>query len=161
MITASASVCIDAPALRVWEHLARLEDLRLWSEDVVDARCEGASAGVGAERTCDLRGGITTHERWVAWDEGRSFSYEGSGIPMVTYARNQWTVEPAGDKTLLVSDATVILKGGRVSRLLEPLVRMQIRRVGRRTLAAFAYLVEHGEPPRVRHSRLPRRAVAC
>jgi len=161
VITASVSVCIDASALRVWEQLARLEDLRLWSEDVVDARCEGLSAGVGAKRTCDLRAGVTTRERWVAWDEGRSFTYEGSGIPMVTYASNQWTVEPASDQTLLVSQATVVLKGGRFGRLLEPLVRMQIRRVGRRTLAAFAYLVEHGEPPTVRHSRLPRRAAAC
>ena len=161
MLTVSGSVCIEAPAPQVWEHLARLEDLRLWSEDVVDARCEGLSAGIGAERTCDLRGGVTTRERWVAWDEGRSFTYEGSGIPMVTYASNQWTVEPASEQTLLVSHATVILKGGLFGRLLEPLVRIQIRRVGRRTLAAFAYLVENGEPPPIRHSRLPRRALAC
>jgi hypothetical protein len=61
----------------VWARLARLEDIRLWSEAIVDARCEGdRSRGVGAERTCDLRGGITIREHWIAWDEGRSFTYE-------------------------------------------------------------------------------------
>lgn len=88
-----ASVCIDAPAERVWARLSRLEDIRLWSEAVLDAHCDGAlSQGVGAERTCDLGGGITIHERW---------------------------------------------------------------------LAAFKYLVEHGEPSAVKHAKLPRVATAC
>jgi hypothetical protein len=162
VITVSASACINAPTHDVWEALARLEDIRLWSEAVIDARCEGAaSRGVGAQRTCDLRGGVTINERWVAWDEGRSFTYEGSGIPLVAHASNEWTVRPAGQQTLLESRATVVLKGGRASRLLEPLVRRQIRRIAPRTLAAFAYLVEHQEAPTVRHARLPRPAVAC
>jgi Polyketide cyclase / dehydrase and lipid transport len=74
MITLSGSVCIGAPAQDVWAHLARLEDIRLWSGAVLDARCEGAlSRGIGAERTCDLRGGVTIKERWLAWNEGHSF----------------------------------------------------------------------------------------
>jgi hypothetical protein len=82
-----ASVCIDAPAERVWARLSRLEDIRLWSEAVLDAHCDGAlSQGVGAERTCDLRGGITIRERWLAWNEGRSFAYEGVGVPFVARA---------------------------------------------------------------------------
>jgi Polyketide cyclase / dehydrase and lipid transport len=68
MIRLCASVCIDAPAELVWARLARLEDIRLWSEAVLDARCEGArSQGVGAERTCDLRGDIMIRERWLRW----------------------------------------------------------------------------------------------
>src|SRR6266508_1076097 len=70
MIKLSGSVCIEAPADEVWACLARLVDIQLWAEAVVQARCEGPlSQGVGAERTCDLRGGITTKERWLAWDE--------------------------------------------------------------------------------------------
>jgi Polyketide cyclase / dehydrase and lipid transport len=157
-----ASVCIEAPADAVWERLARLEDIRLWSEAVLDARCDGPrSKGVGAERTCDLRGGFTIRERWLAWDEGRSFTYEGVGIPLVARARNEWTVEPVGDQTLLTSRAEVVLKGGTLGRLFEPIVALQSRRLGVRTLAAFKYLVEHGEPPGVKHSKLPRAAVAC
>lgn len=60
MISLFASVCIEAPATEVWAGLSKLEDIRVWSETVVDARCEGPIArGVGAERTCDLIGGIT------------------------------------------------------------------------------------------------------
>jgi hypothetical protein len=133
MIEVSASACIDAVAPDVWDALARLQDIRQWSEAVLDARCDGAvSRGVGATRACDVRGGVTISERWVAWDEGRWFTYEGTGIPLVAYARNEWTVHPAGEQTLFVSRATVVLKGGRASRLLEPLVRRQIRRVAAR-----------------------------
>ncbi len=118
--------------------------------------------GVGAERTCDLRGGITITERWPAWEEGHSFTYEGFGIPLVAHARNQWTVRPESDgRTLLTSDAEVVLKGGFVGRLLGPFLARQIKRLTPRTLAALAYLVEHGEPANVKHRRLPRIPVAC
>jgi hypothetical protein len=162
MIRLFGSVCIDAPAEVVWARLARLEDIRLWSEAVLDARCEGAiSRGVGAERTCDLRSGVTIRERWVSWNEGRSFAYEGVGIPLVAHARNEWTVQAEGEQTLLISQADVVLKGGFLGRRLEPIVAYQFRRIGPRTLAAFKYLAEHGEPPRVRHAQLPRIASAC
>ena len=36
-----------------------------------------------------------------------------------------------------------------------------MNRIGPRTLAAFKYLVEHGEPPRVKQAMLPRVAAAC
>ena len=193
-----ASVCIEAPAEVVWARLARLEDIRLWSEAVLDGVAMGLrdgldvivaagsrvdsftvvgggsrsaywgkliagalSRGVGAERTCDLRGGITIRERWLAWDEGRSFTYEGVGIPLLASARNEWGVQPEGDLALLTSRAEVVLRGGPLGRLLEPVVAYQLKRVGPRTLAAFKYLVEHGEPPKVRHAKLPRVATAC
>ncbi len=162
MINLLGSVCIEAPAREVWAGLARLEDIQLWSEAVVDARCEGAiSQGVGAERTCDLVGGITIKERWLAWEEGRSFAYEGVGIPLVARARNEWTVHAEGERTLLTSRAEVVLKGGFVGKLLEPLVAYQLNRIGPRTLAAFKYLMEHGEPPQGKHSKLPKIPVAC
>jgi hypothetical protein len=126
------------------------------------ARCDGPrSHGVGAERTCDLAGGITIKERLLAWQEGRSFAYEGVGIPLVERAQNEWTVHPQGDRTLLTSGAQVILKGGLLGKLLEPLLAWQSNRMGQRALAAFKYLVEHGEPPLVKHSKLPRVSASC
>lgn len=157
-----ASACIEAPNHAVWSLLAALEEIPAWSEMVTDARCEGqVSRGVGAERTCDLRGGVTIRERWVAWDEGHSFTYEGEGIPLVVRARNRWAVQPVGEHTLLTSEAEVVLKGGRLGRLLEPLFAVQARRMANRSLVAFKYIVEHGEPPRVRHAKLPRVSAAC
>ena len=162
MINLNASVCIEAPATEVWAGLARLEDIKAWSEAVLDARCEGpTSRGVGAERTCDLRSGIQISERWLAWDEGRSFTYERIGIPLVAHARNEWTLHPEGDKTLLTTKAEVILKGGVFGRLLEPIAASQFKRMGPRTLAAFKFLIEHGEPPQGKHSRLPKIPAAC
>ena len=162
MITLASSVCIEAPVDVVWERLATLEDIQLWSEAVLAARCEGPlTRGVGAERTCDLRGGITIRERWLQWEEGRSFTYEGLGIPLVRRAKNTWTVHAEGAQTLLTSAAEVELKGGALTRPLEPAMAYQLNRVGRRTLASFKYLVEHGQPPSVNHSKLPRVAAAC
>lgn len=37
----------------------------------------------------------------------------------------------------------------------------QIRRMGRRSLAAFKYLVEHGEPPPMRHAELAAAPTVC
>ena len=64
------------------------------------------------------------------------------------------------DRTLLTSEAEVVLKGGRAGRLLEPLLRLQFSRMGSRTLAAFN-LVEHGEPSILTHAKLPRAPAAC
>lgn len=73
----------------------RLEDIQLWSEAVVAAHCDRAvSRGVGAERTCKLVGGVTIRERWLEWEEGRTFTYEGIGVPLVAMARNRWAVHP-------------------------------------------------------------------
>lgn len=162
MVTVETSVCIDAPVDEVWALLARLGDVRLWSEAILDATCDGPiTEGVGAQRTCRLRGGITISERWLQWDEGHSFTYEGSSIPGVVNARNHWSVVPVGTQTQLRSRAEVQLKGGHLARLLEPLVSRQIQRVGTRTLAALKYLVEHGEPPPVRHRRLAAVPAIC
>ena len=115
MVRLYASACIEAPAAAVWARLARLEDIRLWSEQVLRARCEGAvTRGVGAERTCDLVGNMTITERWIAWDEGRSFTYEGSGIGVMRRAANRWSVIPQGEQTLLTSEAEVEFAGGEI-----------------------------------------------
>jgi hypothetical protein len=162
MITLFASACIEAPAAIVWDRLAKLEDIQLWSEPVVQARCEGAvTRGVGAERTCELMGHRIIHERWVAWDEGRSFTYEGFGIPLMRRAANRWSVLPQGERTLLTSEAELELRGGIVGRLLEPLVGPLLRRMAPNALAGFKYLVEHGQPYAGRASDLPRVSTAC
>ena len=70
-----------------------------------------STRGIGAERTCELVGGLTITERRTAWDQGRSFTYEGSGLPLVKRAMNTWCVRPDGDRSMLVSEALVELKG--------------------------------------------------
>jgi Polyketide cyclase / dehydrase and lipid transport len=163
MIKMSGSVCVDAPAAAVWEQLAKLEDIKLWAEPIRRATCAGGpSHGVGAQRRCELAGNIVVEERWTAWDEGRSFRYEGYGIPLVKRASNTWTVSPHGARqTLLTSEAEIELKGGLVGKLLEPLMGLAMRRMAPNSLAAFKYLVENGRPYEGKHSTLPRAAVSC
>ena len=59
MITLSATACIDAPAYIVWKQLADLESISQWAPSTRRAHCAGAlSRGIGAERTCELAGGL-------------------------------------------------------------------------------------------------------
>jgi ligand-binding SRPBCC domain-containing protein len=163
MLALSDSVCIEAPVEATWAVLARLTDIERWSEAVVAARCEGPlSSGVGAERTCDLKGGLTILERWTAWDEGRSFTYQGLGLPLVAHAENTWTVEAEGARTLLRTEARLSMKGGLIGRqLLEPLVAAQSKRLSRHSLASIKYFVEHGVPAPEPHKVLPLAAANC
>jgi hypothetical protein len=80
------------------------------------------------------------------WHEGRSFTYRGEGAPMMKSATNLWSVEARGDQTLVTSSAEVVLKGGILGRLLEPLVQGLAARLGAQSMAALKYLVEHGHP---------------
>lgn len=163
MIAIESSVCIEASAEVVWARLASLEEIQLWSEAVREARCEGPlTRGVGAERACELAGRVTIRERRLAWEEGRSFTHEGLGIPLVARAVNTWTVHPEADRTLLLGSAQVELRGGALGRrLLEPLASRRIRRITPRTPAAFKHLVERGEAQTVSHAEPAPAPSAC
>ncbi|MBO0831860.1 MAG: SRPBCC family protein [Actinobacteria bacterium] len=152
----TATVCIEAPADEVWRCLARIEDIPLWSRAIISASTvPGHERGVGAERACKVVGGIDLTERWLAWDEGVSFTYEGTGLPGVRVARNTWTVEPLGAQSILRSEAHVEFKRGPLGPLLKQLAKRQSARMGRQSLGAFKYLVETGEPPSDLSVRLP------
>jgi hypothetical protein len=114
---------------------------------------------VGAVRVCELKQG-TVVETILEWDEGRSFTYQGEGAPMMKRATNRWTVEPRGSQTLVTSTAEVELKGGVVGLLLQPLVKIVASRMGARSLASLKYLVEQGHPYAGGH-RLALAPTAC
>ena len=162
MIKLFASVCIEAPAAIVWARLAKLEDIQLWSETVVHARCEGTlSHGLGAERTCEVVGNYTIKERWVAWDEGRSFTYEGFGIPLMKRAVNRWSVIPHGEQSLLTSEAELEVKGRIFGRILELILAPLMRSMAPNALAGFKYFAEHGHPYNGKASELPKAPATC
>jgi carbon monoxide dehydrogenase subunit G len=162
MIKLFASAWIEAPAETVWARLAKLEDIQVWSEPVLQARCEGdVLQGVGAERVCDLAGNVTIREHWVAWEEGHSFTYEGFGLPMMKRAVNHWSVIPKGEKTLLTSEAELELKGGVFAKILEPIIGPLIHKMASNALAPFKYFVENGRPYNGKSSELPIAPVIC
>jgi hypothetical protein len=148
MIRLSAQVCIEASAEQVWKVLSDLEGIVRWVPAIRRAHCPAATRGLGASRVCELDR-ATIVETIEAWDEGKSFVYRGEGAPMMRGARNHWAVEARGGATLVTSNAEVSLAGGWFGRLLEPLAGWLFRRMGRQTLAALKFLVEHGEPAKV------------
>jgi hypothetical protein len=160
VLTLHDSVCIEATRDRVWSVLQRIEDIPLWSAAIVAAHARpGHERGVGAERVCDLKGGLRVIERWRDWNEGNSFTYEGHGLPGVSSATNTWSIEEhSTDRTLLHTEAIVVFKGGPLARLVEPFAKLQSRRMGRKALAAFKHLAETGTAPDLKkRTRAPSR----
>jgi hypothetical protein len=145
MLKMTSSVCIDAPVSAVWALLSQLESIHLWVASIRRSHCPEQSRGVGAVRLCELKQG-TIRETIIEWTEGQSFKYRGEGAPMMQSATNLWTVEARGSQTLVTSSAEVVVKGGLFGRLLEPLMKPMIRRLGARSLASLKYYVEHGQP---------------
>lgn len=157
-----ATICIDAPKERVWKVLADVAAIHLWVASIESAHCEGEQKrGVGTVRICHLKGGNTIKERWTAWEEGHSFTYQAADIALLKSATNQWSVEDINGKTLLTSEATVQLKGGVLGRLLEPLVAIWSKRLGAESLASLKYWVETGHPFTGKRTDLPALSTTC
>lgn len=163
MFTMKTSACIEAPATVVWAHLAQLDRISVWTDVIHRAHVSGSCAmGVGAVRTCELGHGRELHERFVAWDEGRSFTYESTDAPMMALARNTWTVTPMGaGRALVTSEAEMLFRGGWlgsvVGFVLVPLMKLVLPN----PLAKFVYWVENGRPYEGRARSLPVPISAC
>ena len=157
-----ATACIEAPHDEVWKHLARLDQVHLWTDVIHHSYMTTACAtGVGAERACELPRGKGLRERVVAWDEGRSFTYESSDAPMMALARNTWTVEAIGARTLVTSRAELCFRGGLAGYVLGWLLVPLLRRLLPNPLAKFKFWVENGRPYEGRTSSLPVPAPVC
>ena len=162
MFSIKVTACIDASCEATWDVLSDLESISLWSEPVTLAKCDGdIKQGVGAERICHLGNNMVITECWISWVEGESYTYEGFNLPLVKSAKNTWSVKSENGKTLLTSESEIVLKGGRVGKLLEPLMRFASNRIGSDSLSAFKFLVENGKPYEGKHSLLPRVSAVC
>ena len=162
MLKMTGTACINASPEATWKILSDVESISQWSEPVLTAICTtDRKRGVGTERQCQLRNNLTVVERWVDWQEGESYTYEGFNLPLVKSARNTWSIRNENGKTLLKTESEVILKGGVFGRLLEPLMKLVANRMGADAMAAFAYLVENGRPYAGKHADLPRAPMIC
>ena len=162
MFTISRSVCIDAPASKVWQVLSQLESIHLWVEPIRHSYCEGSTTrGRDAVRVCELGGNLKVRETIVDWIEGRSFAYAGEGAPLTKRAVNRWTVEERGSQSLVTTTAEVALKGGICGRLLEPLFAAVAGRMGVRSLAGLKFYVENGTPYQGNARRLLPKPATC
>jgi carbon monoxide dehydrogenase subunit G len=112
VIRMSDSVCVDAPVERVWAVLSDLEAIHHWSPTIRQSYCVGEqSRGVDTVRVCELGGNVAVTETMTEWREGESFTYVGTGVPLVKRARNHWRVEAQGARTLVTTVAEVEFRG--------------------------------------------------
>ena len=162
MFRMNSSACVEAPVDVVWDHLRRLDQIHLWTDAIHRSYMSSdCSSGVGAERTCELAGNRSLHERIIAWEEGSAFTYESTDAPMMKLARNRWSVRPEGDRTLVVSEAEVEFRGGPFGWLLGWVLVPLLRLLLPNPLAKFKFWVEHGRPYEGKASRLPAPPALC
>jgi len=156
------SACIDAPKEDVWRILSDVSNVNLWVDPILSANCEtDIERGVGTVRVCKLKGNMTVRERWTAWNEGHSFSYQTDEIYFFKSAKNKWSVISENGKTLVTTESEVVLKGGLIGKIFEPLMYLVSKKMGADSLAALKYLVENGSPYKGSFSKLPRVPSVC
>jgi len=156
------TACIDAPKEKIWQILSDISSIPLWVEPINSAYCEGdKEKGVGAVRVCHLKGNMEVREKWIQWDEGNSFTYEADETLYFKTAINKWSVMSEKGKTLLTTESEVILKGGFIGKLFEPLMYFISVKMGMRSMAALQYLAETGHPYKGKTSKLPKIAITC
>ncbi len=161
MIKLKSSVCIDAPAERVWKYLSAVENIDLWVPAIKRAWCETSqNRGVGTLRVCQLEK-FEVREKFLEWKEGKSFKYVATGAPMLKSASNRWSIEAAGAQTMVNSYSEIVVKGGIFGRLLEPLIYLATRYGFPNALAPLKFHVETGKPFTGNAKDLPLAPVFC
>ena len=161
MLRLKDSVCIDAPAALVWDRLSQIDTIDRWVPAIKTVRCATeVTRGRGAVRVCELQR-FSVREEFIEWDEGRSFKYRGTGAPMMKWATNRWSLESYGAKTLVTSEVELVVKGGAVGRLLEPVMALAIRLGLPNSLAPLKFYLETGRPFEGKPGRLPRAPATC
>ena len=110
MLHVNATIEIDAPSNEVWRRLAKLDDVQNFVESVTKSYYSSEQTeGVGAERTCEVRGFGTLQERITQWDDGDSLTYAVEGMPkVVRSARSHWSLQAiTPEKTRVVVQSTM------------------------------------------------------
>jgi len=99
MFVVEKSVALDAPVGNVWELISKLDGVEIWLDDVIEAHYHTKNtSGVGAGRTCDIRGFGTLVETAVEWKENETFTLDIQGMPAVIGdAKGTWTLAASGD----------------------------------------------------------------
>lgn len=93
---------IDAPVELVWSKISNLADIQNWSVTVNESHYHTElQRGLGAGRTCDVKGFGTLVENVLEWTENESFTLSLEGLPFfVKEASGGWRLEKLGaDRT--------------------------------------------------------------
>jgi hypothetical protein len=104
-----------------------------------------------SERGCSTTMGSIKEKLYEFSNENHSLAYEVSeGMPsMVKYATNTWKLVDVGDNKCKLQITMGIRMGGFFGSLFQPIMKMQMSKMGNHLVEDFAFYVENGTP----HSR--------
>ncbi len=159
MAKLTRQIRIESGADKVWEVLSDIGGVAKWAPTVNHAvTLTSAKSGVGCERECDVAGFGKIRERFVEWDEGRSYTYEVTDAGPMRYVRNTWSVDAAGEGSIVTVETDFRVKFGLLGALMVPMVGIMMRKQLKLSLAGLKYHVETGD---VVDSKLPKSAIAA
>ncbi len=141
-------VPINASKEKVWDVLADFGGAANWAPTISESgSTTEANGGVGAERRCKHVKMGYIEERIVAWEDGRSLSYDViKGLPFPMKSMNvTWSVNAAGDNAI-VSGAMEFRMGlGPLGVLPALMARLPMRKELQVSLAGLKQYIETGE----------------
>lgn len=96
MLEITKTIDIDAPVNDLWRKLAKLDDVQDFVENITKSYYSSEQKeGVGAERTCEVRGFGTLIEQVIEWKDGETLTYAIEGMPkIVKHAQSTWRLQP-------------------------------------------------------------------
>ncbi len=141
-------VTIDASKEKVWDVLADFSGAAHWAPTISESRSTTeANGGVSAERRCKHEKMGYIEERIVAWEDGRSLSYDvikGLAFPIKSL-NNTWTVNSAGDNAIVSVTMDFRMGLGPLGVLPALMARLPMRKEMQVSLAGLKQYVETGE----------------
>ncbi len=141
-------VPINASKEKVWEVLADFSGAANWAPTISESRSTTeANGGVGAERTCKHEKMGNVEERIVAWEDGRSLSYDViKGLPFPMKSMNvTWTVNAAGDNAIVSAAMDFRMGLGPFGVLPALMARLPMRKEIQVNLAGLKQYIEAGK----------------
>lgn len=101
-----------------------------------------------SERGCSTTMGSIKEKLYEFSNEKYLLAYEvAEGMPsMVKYATNTWKLVEIGENKCKLQIKMDIKMGGFFGSLLQPIMKMQMSKIGNHLVEDFAYYVENGTP---------------
>ncbi|MBW2224072.1 MAG: SRPBCC family protein [Deltaproteobacteria bacterium] len=155
MLQITRTIDINAPVHDVWKKLAKLDDVENFVDSVTRSYYNTEQKeGVGAARTCDVKGFGTIVEEIIDWKEGETFTYTVEGMPkMVKHAQSKWLLErKSQSETTLSVTNSIETRYGAFGRLMERFaLEPKLSRTIAGALKQFKEHVERSQSPAPRN----------
>lgn len=143
-------ISINVPVAQAWKVLGpEFPDASIWATAV--AHSEGKGTGINgascSERACETTMGALSEKITVYSPEKHLLSYQVyHGMPkMVKYAQNTWQLTTLADgKTQLTM--TMEMRIGGIGKMMKPMMKMKLSKMGNELTEEFKYYVENGKP---------------